>query len=299
MMNDATTSPEPVHDDAWGADVDAQEPDAKAPEPEAREAEEAAAQADEAEAAEEPRYSLDELARLSGLPTRTIRHYQSEKLLPAPEREGRTARYRDIHRERLALIGRLQDRGLSLKAIRDVLRRVDKGKLDLEEWLGIGEQLERPWTEDRPQLLDEDELAERLEGHRPGLTAELVEHGLLQANETLPPTYLVASPGLLHIALRLESAGVDVTTSAEALERMRKHVRKAAEDVVEHVVDRAGQGFGQDPEQVTEALDALPEPTLDAVRLVFTREMERALRSSSERLGTALGKRRSERDDDG
>ncbi|MGM0818322.1 MAG: MerR family transcriptional regulator [Actinomycetota bacterium] len=250
-----------------------------------------------AASAEEPRYTLDELARLSGLPARTIRHYQSEKLLPAPEREGRTARYREAHLERLGLIGRLQDRGLSLKAIRDVLRRVDKGKLDLEDWLGIGEQLERPWTEDRPQLLDEDELAERLAGHRPGLTAELVEHGLLQANDTLPPTYLVTSPGLLDVALRLESAGVDVTTFAGALERMRKHVRKAAQDVVEHVIDRAGQGFGQEPEQVTEALAALPEPTLDAVRLVFTREMERALRSSTEQLGTVLGKRRSERDD--
>ena len=280
MTTDSTHPPMSVHDD----DI-----------PEAAGTE--AAAPGEAEAADEPRYTLDELARVSGLPARTIRHYQSEKLLPAPEREGRTARYRDAHLDRLGLIGRLQDRGLSLKAIRDVLRRVDKGKLDLEEWLGIGEQLERPWTEDRPQLLDEDELGERLAGHRPGLTAELVEHGLLQANDTLPPTYLVASPGLLDVALRLESAGVDVTTSAEALGRMRKHVRKAAEDVVEHVVDRAGQGFGQDPEQVTEALAALPEPTLDAVRLIFTREMERALRSSTEQLGTVLGKRRSERDD--
>ncbi len=287
MTTDSTHPPMSVHDD----DIpEAAGTEAAAPG-------EAGTEAGEAEAADEPRYTLDELARVSGLPARTIRHYQSEKLLPAPEREGRTARYRDAHLDRLGLIGRLQDRGLSLKAIRDVLRRVDKGKLDLEEWLGIGEQLERPWTEDRPQLLDEDELGERLAGHRPGLTAELVEHGLLQANDTLPPTYLVASPGLLDVALRLESAGVDVTTSAEALGRMRKHVRKAAEDVVEHVVDRAGQGFGQDPEQVTEALAALPEPTLDAVRLIFTREMERALRSSTEQLGTVLGKRRSERDD--
>lgn len=242
-------------------------------------------------------YSLTALAEQAGVPARTIRHYQSEKLLPPPERDGRTARYDDRHLERLQLIGRLQERGLSLKAIRDVLRRVEKGKLDIDDWLGIGDQLRRPWSEDTPELLDEDQLAERLAGHHPGLTSELAAHGLIQPNDTLPPTYLVPSPGLLDVALRLEAAGIDVATSAQVLARVEKHLRRAAEDLVEHVVDRAGQGFGQDPDEVTTALAALPQPSLDAVHLVFGREMERALRDRSEALGTALGKRRAKRDD--
>ncbi len=242
------------------------------------------------------RYSLEELAQEAGVPARTIRHYRSEKLLPPPDREGRAARYDEQHLERLRLIARLQDRGLSLKAIRDVLRRVEKGKLDLDEWLGIGEQLQRPWSSDRPELLDEDGLADRLQRQRPGLLADLLAHDIVQANDTLPPTYLVPSPGMLDVVLRLEAGGIDVATSAAALTRVERHLRRAAEGLVEQVVDRAGQGFGQEPDQVTEALAALPEPSLDAVSLMFGREMERALRDRSEELGTALGKRRSQRD---
>src|SRR6266540_4593263 len=71
----------------------------------------------------ERNYTIDELAAAAGLPSRTVRHYQSEGVLPSPRREGRVAVYAASHLERLQLIGRLQDRGLRLDAIRDVLRQ--------------------------------------------------------------------------------------------------------------------------------------------------------------------------------
>ena len=50
-------------------------------------------------------YSIDELAAHTGIPSRTIRFYQSKGALPTPERRGRKAFYTNAHVERLALIG--------------------------------------------------------------------------------------------------------------------------------------------------------------------------------------------------
>jgi len=74
-----------------------------------------------ASAAEE-QLSLAELVEQSGLPGRTIRWYQSEGLLPKPAKQGREAVYGPEHVERLRLIADLRDRGLTLVAIRDLLR---------------------------------------------------------------------------------------------------------------------------------------------------------------------------------
>ncbi len=86
---------------------------------------------------EETVYTIDELAALARVPVRTVRHYQSQKVLPPPVRQGRIAVYRREHLQRLHLIAVLQDRGLQLSAIRDALSRVEKGQLWLEDWLGL------------------------------------------------------------------------------------------------------------------------------------------------------------------
>ena len=80
--------------------------------------------------------SVDELARRAGLPTRTIREYQTMGLLPSPERRGRVGIYRVAHLQRLQLIGRLQDRGYSLAGIRDLLTSWTDGD-ELTDILGL------------------------------------------------------------------------------------------------------------------------------------------------------------------
>ena len=68
---------------------------------------------------DEATYTIDQLAALTGVPSRTIRFYQSKGALPAPVRRGRKAYYGSSHVERLELIARLQDRGLQIRAIRN------------------------------------------------------------------------------------------------------------------------------------------------------------------------------------
>ena len=84
--------------------------------------------------------TIDELAASTRLPSRTIRFYQSKGALMPPEIRGRVAFYGQPHVERLKLIAQLQDRGLRIDAIGDLLKKIDRGELDLAEWLGVKEQ---------------------------------------------------------------------------------------------------------------------------------------------------------------
>jgi DNA-binding transcriptional MerR regulator len=225
--------------------------------------------------------TVDEVAATVGLPVRTVRHYQSEKVLQPPVRRGRVAMYGTEHVERLRLIARLQDRGLQLSAIRDALKRVEKGELWLDDWLGLGDQLRAPWSEERPVVLSEDELVERV-GDRPGTVAALVDAHLVHRQGGLAPTFLVPSPGLLEITLQLDAAGVDIETASDAAAIMRKHLRSASGELVRHFLSRAGAGFarGGSPSDVGLALDALRPLGVKAISLLFTQEIERALREA-------------------
>ncbi len=66
-------------------------------------------------------YTIDELARRTGLTTRNIRAYQSRGLVDAPVRRGRTGYYGAEHVERLELIRQMREEGLALDLIERVL----------------------------------------------------------------------------------------------------------------------------------------------------------------------------------
>jgi DNA-binding transcriptional MerR regulator len=223
-------------------------------------------------------HTIDELAAVTRVPSRTIRFYQSVGALPGPKLRGRVAFYGESHIERLKLIASLQDRGLRMRAIRDLLAQVDKGELALTEWLGLEEQLQAPWANDRPRLVTEAELLAMLGPPRVGRIAELVRLDLI---ERRGDHFLVDSPALLAIALRLEKAGIDIQTAAEATSIMRRHLQRVASDLVQHFVKHAGQGFGGEgsAEALKAAYDAIRPTGLEAVQVVFAQEMERSLRT--------------------
>ncbi len=226
-------------------------------------------------------YTIDELALAAGLPSRTVRHYQSEGTLPPPRRAGRVALYGPQHLERLRLIGRLQDRGLRLDAIRDALREVERGHLSLEGWLGLSEQVRAPWSTDSAVLLDEAELRARFGELDPGWLASLLQVELVRRAEG---RYLVPSPRALELVLRLRAAGTDVETAAGALEVLRKQSRRTADELVGYLLNRTGKGFarGGTPEDVAQALAVLRVEVVPAVEMLVAQEMERAVRAAFE-----------------
>jgi len=69
----------------------------------------------------ERRYTLDELADLTGLKPRRIRHYIQQDLLLGPDSLGRGATYSDYHRKRLDIITDLRNRRFSIEDIRKAL----------------------------------------------------------------------------------------------------------------------------------------------------------------------------------
>jgi DNA-binding transcriptional MerR regulator len=236
----------------------------------------------EPETGEEQReYTIDELAVETQVASRTIRFYQSKKALPPPERRGRIAVYTEVHAERLRLIARLQDQGLTIKAIRDVLTRADKGELMLGDWLGLKNELQAPWADDAPRVVTREELFELTGTDRNGLIADLVRNRIIKRSRDL---FSVRSPALLQVTMRLERSGIDLETSAAAAKILRRHLSKAASEVSRHfLMHLANTGSdASTPERAIEAFDTLRPVGLEAIQLIFAQEMEKALRKAVE-----------------
>lgn len=231
---------------------------------------------------EPPAYTIDDLAALTGIPSRTIRFYQSSGVLPRPDKRGRIAYYGPAHVERLELIGKMQDRGLRMRAIKDLVEQIDAGEVTLGEWLGLEDQLSSAWVDDAPKVLTRAALDELLGARRPGFRADLVRARLIQ-NQT-EDAWLVPSPGLLHVALELEDAGVSVEVATGASEILQKHLSKAARELAGFFAERAGDGFGKDDSVtgISDAYQRLRSVGLESVRLIFAREMESVLRKMVE-----------------
>ena len=79
-------------------------------------------------------YRLSELADAAGVTPRTVRYYIAQGLLSSPGRLGPGTRYGNEHLDRLHLIRRLQDQGLSLAEIRDRLEPAAKPMLADAGW---------------------------------------------------------------------------------------------------------------------------------------------------------------------
>jgi DNA-binding transcriptional MerR regulator len=75
-------------------------------------------------AAEEPTWSVGELADELGVSTRTLRFYEAEGLI-TPDRRGAVRRYRARDRTRMRLILRGRRFGMSLAEIREIVDMYD------------------------------------------------------------------------------------------------------------------------------------------------------------------------------
>jgi DNA-binding transcriptional MerR regulator len=219
-------------------------------------------------------YTIDQLAGAARVPSRTIRFYQSRGALMAPEIRGRVAYYSATHLERLKLIAQLQDRGLRMDAIRDLVSSIDRGEVDLAEWLGVEQQMQASWANDQPRTVSESELLALCGKARPGLVADLVRIGLVERRGEV---YLLESPALLGIAMKLEAVGVELVMAHAAADIVRKHVERAVSELIELFIRRAKEGELTLAEPA-KLLAALRPIGLEAVRIIFGRAMESGLR---------------------
>lgn len=178
-------------------------------------------------------WTIDGLARLAGLPVRTIREYQTLGIVPPPRRQGRVGRYGAQHLRRLELVARLRDRGYSLAGIGDLLGRWRAGA-DLGEVLGLEpDQLVHVDEPGAPATLDQlHALAPAL---IPDRLDELEAAGVIE--RCGPDRLCIPSPSLLQLAIDAHAAGL----SPDEVLGLLRAIRRAADTVAEEVVDQLGR----------------------------------------------------------
>ncbi|MEY2424435.1 MAG: hypothetical protein QOI61_7, partial [Actinomycetota bacterium] len=143
-------------------------------------------------------YDVRQLADAAGLSVEVVRSYQSKGLLSAPKHEGRTAVYDSSHLDRLQKIKALKAKGLSLRAVADVL--------------SAGQ--DSPWADPSDDHSDERltraELAERARVP-PSMLRSLEGSGILRplpAEDDPERPYSRADVRAVRMLLALVSAGV-------------------------------------------------------------------------------------------
>ena len=252
---DATLSADPPSDDPSDAQVERDQADG--------------------ELADGELLTLEQLSELSGVPARTIRYYQAEKLLDRPDRDrkdARMARYGTRHVERLRLVGELRDRGLKLPAIRTLVQEGD-ASARVADWLGLDDQLRGSWGPDVPRLVSRDELAVLTKDTPPGTQGVFEDSGLLVRQGD---AWLLPAPSLLELCVQLISDGVEIDLVLDAGKILQRHLGKAADELVDLFVGatRAGFGRGSEPDVL---VNALRPSAGDAARIIFAQQLERAI----------------------
>ena len=185
-----------------------------------------------------PGWLIDELATLTGVPSRTIREYKTLGLLPAPARVGRIGIYGPEHQQRLELIGRLQTRGYSLAGIKDLLAAWEHGR-SLAELVGAGPLDEAPSAFSRAQL------ARRLPMlNSPDALAAAEDSGLIQRDGD--DRWLVRSDALVTLVADLIDAGAPIQAVLETVKGVRARTQDQATQLADIFLDAVWQQH--DPE---------------------------------------------------
>jgi DNA-binding transcriptional MerR regulator len=232
--------------------------------------------------------TVDELAREAGTTTRNVRSYQTRGLLPPPRVVGRVGYYDRTHLARLSYIDRLQGRGFSLAAIRDLLAAWDEGKT-LTDVLGFEEALNAPWTDETARVFTRDQLVELFPELDDGDDAQLeraVEVGLLVRTDD---GYEAPSPELVRVGAELVASGIPLPATIDEYAKLAGDLRRVAERLVKMFEDNVWEPFvaaGFPPDRlpaVTEALQRVRPLASAAVLAELARAMERAVAESTAR----------------
>ena len=230
--------------------------------------------------------SLEEIANISGVAPRTIRYYQTKKLLPRTIKDaadGRVARYDSEHLARLRLIGELHDRGLKLPAIKDLLDSSDP-QARVSDWLGLDESLRGSWSGVKPALLDREELDRQLVSLPPGTLGTLEEKRLV---ERQGGAWLIRNPALFELTIGLVASDISIDLVLEAGDILQRHLNKASAELIELFINALDRGFASDADAGA-LVHSLRPVAGDAARMIFGKELERAIEeflADTKRLG--------------
>jgi DNA-binding transcriptional MerR regulator len=250
------------------------------------------------EQAEDSEFVIEELARRTGMTVRTLRAYQSRKLLPPPQVRARTGYYTEQHVVRVELIKDLQSEGFKLETI---ARMLDKNGSSDGEILRFSRTVKSLFGDEAPEIVSAEELAERFPGNGD-------EEALLQRAEKLgvirrldDDRFEELSPRLLQAGDAMRDLGVDARQALKIVEQLRRHAEGVAKLYVDLFLQNVWKPFAdadQPDDQwptVQDALQRLRPLAEEALLAVFDlvmaervddlfgRELVRSVQAKSER----------------
>jgi DNA-binding transcriptional MerR regulator len=215
--------------------------------------------------------TIDELARETGMTVRNIRSHASRGLLPPPEVRARTGYYGPEHVARLRLILELQAAGHSLAGIKHLLTRADGSTA--EEVLGFARSLLAPYEDERPEVVDEEELAQRF-----GEVGDKLQQKAVRLGVLVPlgeGRFEVPSPAVLRAGETLLELGVPLERTIGLLESISRHTDSIAESFVKLFLERFWTGPQADLGDVRDAVERLRPLASEAVLALFHQRMSR------------------------
>lgn len=177
--------------------------------------------------------TISDLAEQAGLTVRTLRDYNERGLLPPPKMKGRTGFYGEEHLNRVRIVERLLERGITLNGVRGLLEAWDRGE-DLADVLGVAATTTTPPARQETAgdgLVTAIALAERFHEIPDGL-ARAVMAGLYEPVD--PNTYRATDPELVELFDELIEAGMPITRALDEVEQLRTdcdHIARQFTDI--------------------------------------------------------------------
>jgi DNA-binding transcriptional MerR regulator len=221
--------------------------------------------------------TIDELARETGMTVRNIRAHQSRGLLPAPEVRARTGYYGREHVARLRLIQELQGNGYNLAAIKDL---VDRTSGSAQDALDFARAILTPFEDERPEIIEAAELAERFSGGDEKQLRRAEKLGIVVPLGE--GRYEIPSPTLVRAGETLIGLGIPLEKSLDVIENVARQADSVSDAFVKLFLDRIWKPFDRagQPEPdwpaVLAALEQLRPLATDVLVAIFQPRMTQA-----------------------
>ena len=183
-------------------------------------------------------HTIDELAHVAGMPSRTIRFYNTQGLLPPPIMRGRVAYYDDEHVMVLHIIKDLKEQqNLPLETIKHMLEiRAKYGEMQMN--LALKERLQRSLSAGQEVQLSKEAFIQQT-GVSEKRIDELTNQDLLFPVQTEKgPVYSSDDILLLELYERLEQLGLPIALPSLVRFQLRQLVRSEIAALEQYVQPR-------------------------------------------------------------
>ena len=235
-------------------------------------------------AEDEGGFVIEELSRRTGMTVRSLRSYQSRRLLGPPTVRGRTGYYDEGHVARIQLIQNLQSEGIKLNSI---ARMLDEGGRSDADLLQFTRSVQTMFTDSDGSITTVGELAERF-----GLDDLDAGIALLEGAERLGlvrhidgESYEELSPRLINVGeTAVRALGLSPQEALEVVAKLRRHADGVAKIYLDLFVSNVWTPFAEADQPAEQWADV--QRALDEVRSLATEALMGAFELvMSERVG--------------